>query len=124
MRSILDINATEVVRLDEEPDGPSVMVGMLDTFVRASIADGLSAGDASFLTRVRLVRHAVKGWSSVNDAAGQLLEFKTEQIILPGIGKRVCMSESCMNRLSHEAVRKISDKVISMNFAVEDAEKN
>ena len=124
MSTILDINATKSVKMDKAENGPIAVVGMIDTPSRAHILDMMESKSLKFADRVRLVRHSLKEWSSVVDVKGAPILFETEEIYIPGVGKRKLVSDACLNHLSEGAIIKISSAAVELNFETEEKEKN
>jgi hypothetical protein len=124
MITILDIDARKEVKLDKSEHSPIVIVGMIDTLSRAHILDQMKTNVITFSDRVRIVRHAVKEWVLLNDAKGNPIKYETEEIYLPGVGKKIVLSEGCLNYLSEDALMKISNAAIDLNFETKDTEKN
>jgi len=124
MLHLLDPDARVNVKLDESDSSPVIIIGMIDTSARAHILDLMKDQFLTFADRIRLTRHGVKEWALVVDKNSQPVKFETEEVYIPGIGKRNVMSEKCLNYLSEKMLAKISTAVLELNFELEDKEKN
>jgi hypothetical protein len=99
------------------------LLGVLDVQTRAFLDDTYSIFDSEKnLNDINLhrkylefVRLGLKGWENLCDINLKPIEFKTEEKIYPGLGKRIVVSEDSLNKLRLIHIIEIGIQIVRDN---------
>lgn len=134
----IDPEATMEYRLDSDEEGPVFILGSIDVFLRATIADGNAAyylkgkdsdGEAGVRIsgnrrNVELVKFGLKGWKNLKTAGGLEIVFETWVYDVPGLGKRTGVSENKMSHLRFEWIDELAREILRQNALTGEEQKN
>jgi len=113
-------------------------LGVLDSILRAYLDDthqlikrnGDDAKDSEIENTalhdkfIQFVKFGLKGWKGLKDKNGNDIEFKTEEVTVPRVGKRQAVTDACINMLDLTWIIELGLKIITNNTVVERDIKN
>jgi hypothetical protein len=109
---LVAINSDSVIEyslVSDTSDNKTVFqIGTLDAFTRAYLDDSHTVikresgdyEDTSVHNKyIQIVKHGLRGWKNFNDAQGNAVEFKTEEVNIPRLGKRTVATDQTIKNL-------------------------
>lgn len=99
-------------------------LGVLDIFTRAFLDDthlGINRDDESLSDvairdkYLQFIRFGLRGWSNFKDEHGNEVEFTTEEVAFPRIGKRRVVSDASLNRIDSSWVPELVLQILTHN---------
>jgi hypothetical protein len=118
-------NATReyVLKSDTSETKTIFVLGLFDLFVHAKLVRELPTTDTEKFNLIEhpefmfdLLRHGLRGWKNLVDESGQLVEFKTDEKEVSGVGKRTIVSDDSLLQLNLLQAVEIAMEVIKDNF--------
>lgn len=89
-------------------------LGTFDTFVRAKVEAGLAkiqdSPEEQTFWIIQIVKFGLKGWENMN------VPFTTEEISIPGVGKRIVASDTSILSLKLEWINELATEIIKDNL--------
>lgn len=134
----IDSDATWEYSLLEErsAENPTIFVlGSLDTFTRAYIDDlhltlkrnGSPTPEIHdhhlHQKYIQFVKFGLKDWRNFLDKEGKEIPLETEEIIIPGVGRRTVVSDKCLKKLLLPWIVELGYEIVSHNRISEEEKK-
>lgn len=119
----------------KQEDKAVFILGVVDGPLRVFLDDEYArydlGGSEYKLTKIELgkkfsefVRFGLKGWRNFNDKRGAPVEFKSAEASVPGVGKRVAVTEECLKRLDARAIVELGVEISAHSRVSEADEKS
>ena len=116
----------------------SFQLGVIDSLLRAYLDDthqvikqnGDNAKDSEIENTalhdklVQFVRFGLKGWKGFKDKNGNAVEFITEEVNVPRVGKREAVTDECMKMLDLVWIIELGLKIVENSTVTEQDVKN
>lgn len=118
---------------DTGEDKTIFQLGTIDSFVRAYVDDthlNIKKEDGSFddvaihHKYLEFVKFGLKGWKNFKDASGQDIQFKSEEVSLPRLGKRAVASDESLKCLDLKWIIELGLEIIAHNSLSKADSKN
>ena len=108
------------VKTDTDPKTVFTL-GTFDTFVRAKLESGLAKINSDIEEQafwiIQIVKFGLKNWNLP-------IPFATEEIMIPGVGKRTVASDDTICKLRLEWINELATEIMKDNFVQAQELKN